>query len=236
MAERFFFVHLQKTGGTALFQRLRATFGPPAVYPLPDDKGDVRAVLDVKHLIEQFRRHREDIRVVTGHFPLCAVEVLEGPFTTFTLLRDPVERTLSTLRRRKVAEERFVGLELEAIYDDPAIQAIVRNHMVKMLSLSPAEMTDTPLTAPVDVDDSRLDRAKENLRGAIDVFGFQEHFDDFCGRLEARYGWDLGPPRFANRTRHGPVSDGLRERIATDSRLDVELYQYAQGLSDERDR
>ena len=47
---RFFFLHLQKTGGTALFQRLRDGLGPAAVYPTPADQGDVAAVIDVDHL------------------------------------------------------------------------------------------------------------------------------------------------------------------------------------------
>lgn len=234
-AERFFFVHLQKTGGTALSQRLRESFGPSAVYPTPADEGDVSAVLDVTHLIERFRESRDDLRVVTGHFPLCAVEVLGVPFTTFTVLRHPVARTLSLLRRRKVVEARFHGLELEEIYEDAALQDIIRNHMVKMLSLSVDEMGATPLTLPVTFDEARLDRAKHNL-GGIDVIGLQEHFEDFCAVLATRVGRDLGEPRFANRTPAAPVSDGLQERIAADNQMDLELYRYAEQLVEERKR
>lgn len=231
--ERFFFVHLQKTGGTALYQRLRESFGNEAVYPTPSDHGNVAAVLDVDHLVERFRTHRDELRVVTGHFPLCVIERLEAPFTTFTILRDPIQRTLSLLRRRQVADERFQGFDLADIYDDLSLQHIIRNHMVKMLSLTVEEMGTTPLTLPVTFDEARLERAKRNLE-RIDVVGLQDRFDDFCAELEVRFGWDLGPPRFANRTPHGPVPEDLCERIASDNHMDVELYRYATQLLEER--
>lgn len=230
---RYFFVHLQKTGGTALFQRLREHFGSPAVYPTPEDHGNVRAVTEVAHLVERFRAQRDTIQVVTGHFPLCMVDVLDAPFTTFTILRDPVERTLSLLRRRKVAEDRFHGVPLETIYEHPELEPIIRNHMVKMLSLTPDEMGPTPLTTRVTFDAARLERAKHNL-ATIDVVGLQEEFDEACAELSRRFGWDLGPPRFANRTAREPVADALRERIAADNAHDVELHRFAVDLVAQR--
>ena len=82
------------------------------VYPTPDEQGDVRAVTDLDFLVERLRVHGDEVRVVTGHFPLCTTDLLGGGFTTFTVLRDPVERTLSLLRRRQNAEERFHGRDL----------------------------------------------------------------------------------------------------------------------------
>jgi hypothetical protein len=227
---RFFFVHLQKTGGTALFQRLREHFGARAVYPTPDERGDVRAVTDLDFLMDRMRVHGEEVRVVTGHFPLCITELLGGSFATFTVLRDPVERTLSLLRRRQNGEERFEDWSLEDIYTDDSMRDIIRNHMVKMLSLTVDELDSAPLVMAVEFDRARLDRAKENLRKRIDVFGLQEHFDDFCADISSRFEWDLGTPRFANRTDSAPVSDSLRERIAEDNTIDCELYEFARQL------
>lgn len=230
---RYFFVHLQKTGGTALFQRLRDSFGPEAVYPTSADKGDVAAVLDVRHLTRRFEAQRHSIEVITGHFPFCVTEVLGVPLRTFTVLRDPVERTLSVLRKRQAADPQFAGQELEAIYADPSITAVVRNHMAKMLSLTPEEMGPTPLTLAVDIDEASLARAEQNLE-QIDVIGLQERFDELCALLEATFGWDLGPPRFANRTERRPVPDGLRDRIRADNEMDCRLYEHAVGLVEER--
>jgi len=235
MAEptRYFFIHLQKTGGTALFQRLRQAVGPEAVYPGARDQGDVTAVIDVDHLLKRFNADRAAMRVITGHFPYCTTSLLGVPIRTFTVLRDPVERTLSLLRRRQTADPRFLGEDLERIYEDNELRPIIRNHMVKMLSLTTDELGSVPLTLTVSFDDGRLERAKRTLE-QIDVVGVQEQFDEFCGRLETRFGWDLGPPRFANRTARGPVPDGLRERIRRDNELDHQLYEFAVAMVDRR--
>jgi hypothetical protein len=231
---RFFFVHLQKTGGIALFRRLRIHFGTDAVYPMPQYQGTPESSLGVAELLERFAAHREQIRVVTGHFPLCVTELLGVPFTTFTVLREPVERTLSLLRHRREIEPGAQSLALEAIYDDPVVrERLARNHMVRMLSLRPEEMTDGALTH-VEVDAARVEAAKANMAERIDVVGLQERFDEFCDELAIRYGWDLGPPQFANRSQPVDVDEGLRARIERDNALDVELYRFAVELVEAR--
>src|SRR5919106_3406436 len=191
--QRYFFVHLQKTGGTALFRRLRHHFGTAGVYPMPQYQGTPDDVLDVDLLRERFVRHRGEIRVVTGHFPLCTADTLGVPFVTFTVLREPVDRALSFLRHQRKEEPRFHGASLEEIYDDPVCRdGLIRNHMVRMLSLSSLEMTAGALT-PVDLDEDRLAVAQDAVARRIDVVGLQERFDSFCQELAARFGWDLGP-------------------------------------------
>jgi hypothetical protein len=226
----YFFVHLQKTAGTALFRRLRNHFGVEAVYPMPRYQGTPETSLDVDLLRQRLARHAEEVRVVTGHFPLCVADLLDRPVATFTLLREPVERTLSFLRHQREVEPRFAGAPLERIYDDPVCrEGLVRNHMVRMLSLRADEMTEGALT-PISFDERRLEAARTNLAERIAVMGIQEDFDAFCDLLSATWGWDLGPPQFANRTAPADASAGLRERIAGDNALDVELYRFAVDL------
>jgi hypothetical protein len=222
---RFFFLHLQKTAGTALWRRLRAQFDPAAVYPGPDDGEPPETVLSVDHLVRRWNARRDEIRIVTGHFPLCTVELLDASFTTLTLLRDPVERTLSYLRHHRETAPDQRERSLEDIYADPIRFELVHNHMVKMLSLSRAEMTNGALTA-VEFTPDRLERAEQRLQD-IDVVGFQEDFESFCAELTTRFGWDLGPPLFMNRTVPVEVADAFRERIADDNADDVELYDFA---------
>ena len=222
---RFFFLHLQKTAGTALWRRLKHQFDPTSVYPGPGDGVPPEAVLSVPHLLERWRERREEIRIVTGHFPLCTVELLDAPFTTLTLLRDPVERTLSFLRHYRESTPEASDCSLDEIYRDPIRFELVNNHMVKMLSMTVDEMTDGALT-PLDLGHRHLERAQERF-AALDVVGFQESFDDFCAELIDRFGWNLGPAVFMNRTTPVAVSDDLRARIADDNALDLELYEFA---------
>ena len=222
-------MHLQKTAGTALIMRMRRHFGRPAIYPDESAKGDVAAVISVDHLRRRWQACAGAYRVVTGHFPLCTTELLGGDFTTFTVLRDPVERTLSYLRHHRQLTPADADRPLEEICEDPfRYDAMVHNHMVKMFSLRTAEMTDGMLT-PVEFTPERLVDAKERL-ASVDVVGVQDHFEEFCDELSARFGWRLGEPMHANRTVPERVPSSFRNRIERDNATDLELYEYARDL------
>jgi hypothetical protein len=229
--QRYFFVHMQKTAGSALRHLLMDHFGEPAVYPTRglDGRDPVELVLSTDHLRERVLARGDEIEVITGHFPLCTTELLDGRHRTLTLLREPVERTLSYLRHHREKEPADRGKELEEIYEDPfRFHGFVHNHMTKMLALTPAEMTDGMLTR-VDFDQDHLERAKEALAG-MDCVGLQERFEEFCPQLAERFGWRLGRPRVINASAPVAVDDGFRARIADDNALDVELYAFADQL------
>jgi hypothetical protein len=222
---------MQKTGGISLYMRLQREFGEQAVYPAPTDgdpAGDAPQLF-TRILLERWSERRDEIRVVTGHFPLCTTDLLDADFTVLTVLRDPVERTLSYLRHHRDTTPADSGLSLEEIYEDPArFRPFIENHMVKMLSLKAPEMTNGMMTV-VDLDRSRLRKAKRALR-RMDAFGLQEDLEGFAQRLERRHGWRLGPPVHENVTTPSEVPASFRSRIAEDNRLDMELYEYAQKL------
>jgi hypothetical protein len=218
---------MQKTAGTALWRRLQHHFGSASIYPGPGDGEPPDVVLSVDNLLRRWAIRRGEIRMVAGHFPLATLDLLDAPFTTMTLLRDPVERTLSALRDLQQRSPELRGAPLEEIFDDTVRAPLLRNHMVRLLALTVEEMDDGALTA-IDVTDVHLQRARERLR-QIDVVGLQERFEPFCAELAVRFGWDLGPPVTMNRTSPVRVPAGLRERIAASNGLDIELYEIARA-------
>jgi Sulfotransferase family len=234
---RFFFVHVQKAAGTELKALLKQNLGARAVYP-DDTDGNVFTEgpqISVEILLDRWQTRREEIRVVTGHFPFCTVELLDADFTVLTALRHPVERTLSYIRHFRKTEPGAEYLPLEVIYEDPArFERMVKNHMVKMFGLTVEEMEMTgAILTEVEFTPEHLERAKRNL-AAVDVVGLQERFDDFCDELERRFGWSLKERYHAQRTEPVEVPDSLRRRIAEDNALDMELYEFARRLVAER--
>lgn len=232
--ERVFFVHLQKTAGTTVYLWLKEVLPPGALYPEDVDGPKIPAVLTVDRLLERWQARRDEIRVVTGHFPLCTTELLGAPFRTFTILRDPVARTVSYLRHYRATNPEGDRRPFEEIYADPLrFGGMIENHMVKMFSLRAEEMTDGMLTR-VDFTPEHLERAKERL-ATVDVVGVQERFDLFWADLRDAFGWPLGDrPGTANRSEPAEIPDHLLERIAEDNALDVELHRFAQALVEQR--
>ncbi len=247
---RFFFAHVHKAAGTSLVVRMKHQFRPEQVYPdrtdeapLPSGSGDdegrfprATPTLVVDHLLERYRARRSEIVVVSGHFPLRTTELLGDEFTTLTVLRDPVERTLSSLRHYRQRSPNEKDQPLEALYEDPMrFHGLIHNHMVKMFSLSPEEiLAGGGVLNHVDpFTRERLDEAKARL-ASVDVLGLQDHYEDFCRELTERFGWQLGPTVRANTTKPVAVDPVFRRRIAADNALDVELYEHARALWESR--
>jgi hypothetical protein len=229
---RYFFLRVPKTAGAALRERLANHFGDAAVYPTKglDGTDPLKLAVSIDHLRERLAARGDEIRVIAGHFPLCTTDLIGGRFTTLTLLREPVERTLSQLRYTRKINRAARDLPLEELYDDPMrFHAVVHNQMTKMLSLRSTEVADAGMLTRVEFDRDRLERAKEALVG-IDVIGLQEQFEDLCRELSARFGWRLGDPETVNATAPVEVPEGLRARIAEDNAFDVELYEFAGEL------
>lgn len=233
MSERLFLCHLQKTAGTALIRRIRAQYPDRSVYPHDSDGDPIARVISVDNLLEVWRRRGEEIQVVTGHHPLCVTELLEASFVTATVLRHPLARTVSYLMHHRELTPEDADLTLERVYDDPfRFNALIHNHMTKMLSLTPEEMTDGALTR-VDFTPERLERAKERL-AAVDIVGVQEDFEEFWKRLAVRFGWPVGEHARRAPRPEEKLDKALRDRILEDNRSDVELYEFAAALVGER--
>lgn len=237
---RFFVAHMQKTAGTTLRDRLRSTYAEEQIYPNGTDGPDARvAVIAVSHLLERWKERGHEIRLLTGHFPVSTRDLLDAPFVTLTVLRDPVERTLSFLRHQAQRRQRGATEDtpLREIYEDPfRFEAMIQNHMTRMLSLTPEELgpgdgvlTTVPYTA------DRLAMAKDTLAG-LELFGLQSRLEELCDELHVRYGLEVGAPRTSNTTvaSEGDVPEGLIEQIREDNALDVELYEYGCRLYEER--
>jgi Sulfotransferase family len=245
-----FFVHVMKTGGTTLFRNLRGNFELDELYPyrhldiqFDGPRVDVQHHLSVPYLLGLAPERHSRIRVYTGHFPFVATELLGGPFTTVTLLRDPIERTISLLRqfRRKApwldpSHPVMASHTLEEVYEQPIVfEPLIHNHQTKIFSMDASDEPQSYMDV-IAVDAARLDVAKRNL-ASIDVLGLTERYDDFLRDIEARFGWVIEPDARANATPASeiePVSEALRRRIAEDNPFDVELYEYARGLVDLR--
>ncbi len=239
MAEptRFFMVHMRKAGGTALRARFKAIYGFDGIYPNGDD-GGFMGLTDMHLLRQRWPERRRDIRVIMGHLPLCTVDMLDAEFVTLTMLRHPVERTLSFLRMQKARNPDDVDRSLDEVYDaQPRFDTTIDNHMTRMLGLGLDEALagDGGLTV-VDQDADLLARAKAGLE-RVDEIGLHEDYGDFVDRISRRYHLDLGDderrnqvlPR--NRVEH---TDARARRIEADQQLDLELYEHARALVEQR--
>jgi len=257
---RFFFVHVMKTGGTSFVFQMAANFAPAEVYPhealdrsSPTDVEPYASVDDLERLTPQ---RRAEIRVYTGHLPFAARELMGPDVVTLTLLRDPVDRTISVLKHFKRLYARYHDLPLDAIYDDGVVYPhFVQDFQTRVFALEAADHprafagaadynslraaleaplgSHAPLTPPVAIDVVRLAKAKENL-AAVDVVGVNEAFAAFITELRERFGWWADGAEYDARANVSAepwvATEALRARIARESACDEALYEHAREL------
>ena len=233
-ARKFFFLHVMKTAGGTLRRQILANFDRDEVYPLRRFDPDMRrANYSLDYLMGLPAERRARIRVFTGHFPYVAVELLGMQLTTITILRDPVERTLSYLRHCKRYHEQHQELSLEEIYEDPFFYpAFIENHQAKLFAFAVEDGPESYMDS-IEVDSGRLALAKDNLE-RVDVVGTQERFDDLLSELRRRFGWRLAPVVDKHVNPGGSVPNSLRRRIAEDNQADVEFFEHALRLCERR--
>ena len=200
-------------------------FAQHEMYPSSNDGPPERRTIVVSDLAARWPTRRHEVRVLAGHFPLCTREILGDDFTTFTVLRDPVERVWSALREQRQKVPELAARSFEEIYFDPLRHAMYRNHMVKMFAMRPEEETSGLLT-PLDMGHGHVERALLGLE-SCDSVGFQHDFDGFCARLERDYGWNLGAPTVANASEPEDMPDEIIEIVTEDNALDVAFYAEA---------
>jgi hypothetical protein len=260
---RFFFVHVMKTGGTTLAMHMARQFEPSELYPNESldrrHATDVASYMSIDDLLALSPERKLAIRAYTGHFPFMVRDELGVEVETFTLLRDPVERSISSLKHFKRLYGRYRPLSLDEIYEDAFVfRHFVHNHQTKVFAVTAGDrpraiasmLTQEQLHAylagdsstagagdaaadTISVDDARFALAKRRL-DSVDVVGVSEHFGEFVEELRRRYGWwpsGLTAEARANISEEPWVASvALRTRIAADNRFDLELYDHALTL------
>lgn len=238
---RFFYVHVQKAAGTEIRERLKHHFAPEAIYPDRTD-GDLVTVapqVSVTQLLDRWEQRKDQIEIITGHFPYATPELLDAEFVRLSVLREPVERVLSHLRHHRKMKPATSDVPLEALYDQVLQPAFFHNHMVKVFSLTASEIAESAAQGQwavlkvIDFTPDRLARAKHNVE-QLDVLGLQDRLEEFCTEVATRFGWQLAPPLHANRTPEEYAPRTLRARIAADNALDAELWEHARETYDRR--
>jgi hypothetical protein len=238
-----------------------AQFAPDEIYP--SERLDRRHALDpepyasLDDLLALPPERRAAIRVYCGHFPYCVREQLGLDLVVLTLLRDPVERTISVCKHFKDRYARYHDAPLPAVYDDELVfRNFIENYQTRMFALTPGDDTAAfagrvpyrelrdALEQPrgpaerllaggtVAIDDARFERAQANL-AQTDVVGLCEHYTEFVAELRARFAWwpnGVDDVRANVSSSDGRADAALRRRIESDNRFDGALYQYAREL------
>lgn len=230
-----FFIHVMKTGGTTFRHHLMRNVGRDAMFPHPVlDADQELPQANLSYLSHLSPERLASIRAFTGHFPFFATELVPRPSLILTMLRDPVERTISYLKHHH--RHRALGPErsLESIYDIEWHRHLhLQDYQARIFATTANDGVGSVMRY-VEIDDQRLATAKEHLK-RVDVVGLQEDHQSFVAEAARRLGWPSGG-QVPNKRVSAPVqiSTAFRRRIAEDNQRDLEFYEFARELCADR--
>ena len=230
------FLHLPKTGGTALRTSLLEAFDPSAIaliYP----GGELDGGMTVEHFRGLPEDQRTRMRLVIGHVRFGIHESIPGPSQYTILLRDPVDRIVSLYYHyRNLPGVRFASKG----YRERLRLRLTRTSLEDWVfgNVRPAvdntavrNITSRPGVRAGECPDDMLDEALEHVGQHFIALLVTERMQESATLLSARIGRPLAAVGTANRNPNRPsladIDAHALDRIRELNRLDVQLYEYA---------
>jgi Sulfotransferase family len=217
------FTHIPKAAGTTLMSIVRAQYGDPLVV-------DVGAVPEVKRMAFMATLP-QDVRAVVGHARYGLHEHTSRRCRYFTFLREPVSRVLSTFGYIRRNPLHYMHREvMSGQLDLAAVARRLRDLQTKFVAGVPVEKEV--------VDAGDLATAKEHLTAKFDAFGLMERFDESLILLADTFSWSspvyLRENVNPRGSRSSATSDRDREVILEMNQFDIQLFEFARALLDQR--
>lgn len=131
-----YFVHIMKTGGSAMGEYLRPQYDASACYPPREDPNFARKKLNIDSILKLSSRQRARIRFYTMHMPAWVAAKVAPAHLHVAVMRDPVARTVSHLKH--IARGCNID-SLEEIYDDPRWRNRLSNYQTRIFGLQPSD-------------------------------------------------------------------------------------------------
>jgi|SRR5690242_15336244 galactose-3-O-sulfotransferase len=233
------FVHPPRTGGSTLSRVIDWEYSPREICDI-----DGRFYYWSLDRIRQWPQARlAKMRVFKGHMPFGLHRSIPQPSTYITMLRDPVDRTISEYYARRyrrshpIADRDAKRLTFDEYirqvpYNNPqtkAVSGVEVPFLYHLYSMLPSHrLYSAPCTSET------LDRAKANLVRYFRLVGLTDRFDETLALAKILFGWKA--PYYTRRRKNlkrptmQEISSEQRSLIAEHHKYDMELYRFGVSL------
>lgn len=210
------FLHIPKTGGTTFNTALKWVYGPKNCHTIRED----RAMNPERWFEATSRAELENFSLVSGHFPFGLGDYLKTGHRYFTILRDPVPRTISRYYQWKLGYPKSKAAQMSLATFGESRQCNLQTGMI-----SGKDVSKDPNQA--------LHLAKKRLLEDFAAFGITERYDESLILIRRNMGWTKLPFYVRGKQTKGKrpglseISASTIETIRAANALDVKLYKFA---------
>ncbi|MEM9275136.1 MAG: sulfotransferase family 2 domain-containing protein [Cyanobacteria bacterium P01_F01_bin.143] len=240
------FAHIPKTAGMTLWTIIKQN------YP-GDDSYYYDIGLDLAKAARRITRS-PDINIAMGHFGFGFHHFFKQPYVYLTMLREPVERTISDYYYYQQSEmainqynppltwqkfcTRMANNTMTRFYS--GLEFAYMKHFQSFDRLRTAKIQNHPVLKDYYNSSSSelLELAKNNLKQHFEYIGIVERFDESLILLRRKFGWKH--LNYINRNIGNKKPKRLNfssqdiDCIMQYNQLDIELYNYAQKLFEQQ--
>jgi hypothetical protein len=207
-------MHIPKTGGLTLRRILDLQYSKQERYRFPKKNPN--------QIYELTKDKLNSINCLYGHFKFGIHPPLTKPFTYITLLRDPIERVISTyyfiLQNPK---NRMYNTVKKMTFEE----FVASNH-------TPISNHQTRFVSGKNIPD--LELAKKNLEKHFALVGITEMYAESIFMMSKQLGWQNVQYTKQNVTKHrlkqNDFSQETIQLIRNKNGLDLKLYAFAKTL------
>ena len=227
------FVHIGKTAGTTLSAIATRHYPAKSIFQV-DTHARMTPAEQVQTLPPETKRN---LSLIIGHLQFGVHSDLSLPSTYISLLRQPVERTVSSYLHvvrspTHRLHSQVVGQGMDLFeYATSGISEELDNWQTRCLA-------GPPLPPIGECNEDLFQRAVRNIDEHFTLVGISERFDETLVLLKGSLGWRrvyYAPLNTADGTVHGrSVTDDQREGIMRWNRWDQALYEHASIEFDSR--
>lgn len=228
----FFFMHIPKTAGLTLHRILDNLFPAPLICP----------IITLRGLLQFPPEQLPNYQLYRGHFSYNFAYSLPKFPLIMTMLRDPIERTISQYEYSRSDPSNgklhnlAQSLTLLEYLKDPLGRASIHNLQTRFIGIPlDARLTKGQVAYPIHLG---IDVAKERLE-AFEFIGITEKFQASMDLLS--YTFSLPPIReyqrlntTSRRIQRHELEDQVIEAILEANKDDLELYEYGLRLFEQR--
>ncbi len=229
------FLHIPKAAGSTLSKIMAKNYKPSTIYTI----GNPQEIEEFKRLPKE---KSEKIKLLQGHFHYGLHEFLSPSANYITILRNPTQRLISLYNY--VIQERGHYLHDLVISQGMKLPDFIQSNISpELYNIQTIFIAGTEALGKFEPHSKEiLETAKKNLKNHFITFGLSEKFDETLLLMKRALGWKFTNLFYTriNVTKLRPqieiVSQNTLELIQKTNKLDIELYQYAQKLFNERTR
>ena len=180
------FLHIPKAGGTTLYRIIERQYKRNEIYSISRGK----PYKYIEDLINFPKIQKKKYKAIEGHMRFGLHEFLPQPCTYITILRNPIERVISTynyifqirghylyepLKSQNFDLKKLVASRISYEFDNFQTRLLFGNHNNIELGECSREM---------------LENAKKNLQKHFTVVGLTERFDETLLLMKRALGWN----------------------------------------------